>query len=85
MRILSIDAWRNPEGGWTWNSWHHVGDVEPETLNLSTRKRLAKLRADGYRMPNPGYAAVEDDGYNLIITLRTTGEPVLAIEYGATQ
>ena len=81
MRILSIDAWREPEGGWMWNNWHHVGDID--TIPATNRKLLAKLRAEGYRMPNPGYAAIEDDGHNLTIILRSTGEPVLAIEYGA--
>lgn len=85
MRVLSIDAWREPQGSWTWNGWYHVGDVEPETVDLSPRKLFAKLRADGYDIPDPGYAAVDDDGYNLNIILRTTGEPVLAIEYGAEQ
>ena len=85
MRILQIDAWREPApGSWTWNNWHHVGDTEAETLSLPPRKLFAKLRAEGYRMPVPGYAAVEDDGRNLTIIHRHTGEPVLAIEYGST-
>ena len=83
MRVLSIDAWREAEGGWTWNNWFHVGDVEPEIVNLPPRQLFAKLREAGYRMPNPGYAAVEDDGHNLTIIHRHTGEPVLAIEHGA--
>ena len=84
MRILQIDAWREAEGGWTWNDWFHVGDTEAETLSLPPRKLFAKLRAEGYRMPAPGYAAAEDDGHNLTIIHRHTGEPVLAIEHGST-
>jgi len=82
MKILSIDAWREPEGGWTWNNWYHVGDY-PYPLNSGTRQLLKMLRYDGYLSENSkGRVTVDDDGYNIVIIDRGTREPLFAIEYG---
>lgn len=79
--VLSIDAWGNPDEGYTWNQWFHVGtiDLDPDDENRNI------IRA----MVDAGYltaaalesAAVEDDDYNLVIIDKETGEPVFAIEY----
>ena len=82
--VLSIDAWGNLEGGYDWNNWFNVGTID---LDLDAENRDI-IRA----MVNAGYltalalesAAVEDDGYNLVIIDKETREPVFAIEYGPT-
>lgn len=81
MKILSIDAWREREGGWTWNNWHKAGTVPDAWAHLPARALLHRLRDDGYGLP-AGSVRVEDDGYNRVICMRATGEPLLALAYG---
>lgn len=83
FRILRIDAWREPGGGWTWNQWWYAGTVPCEVALSSTRKLLRYLRSEGLLSRySCGKVAVEDDGYNLVIVARKTREPVFAVEYG---
>lgn len=70
MNVLSIDAWRQCEGGWTWNNWHLVGTAPDDWAHLPARALLRKLR---------------DEGYNIVVNLRATGEPLLALAYGEAQ
>lgn len=81
VRLLSIDAWREGSG-WVWNNWHHVGQVPREWCHLTPRALLAKLRRECSRVPAQGYAAVEDDGYNVVVIHKNTGEPFIALAYG---
>lgn len=82
--VLSIDAWGNPQDGYEWNQWFHVGTID---LDLDDENRNI-IRA----MVDAGYltaaalesAAVEDDDYNLVIIDKETREPAFAIEYGPT-
>ena len=82
--VLSIDAWGNETDGYEWNQWFNVGSID---LDLDAANHDI-IRA----MVNAGYltalalesAAVEDDGYNLVIVDMETREPVFAIEYGPT-
>ena len=82
--VLSIDAWAEPDGGWTWNQWFNVGSID---LDLDAEDRQI-IQA----MVNAGYltsaalesAVVEDDDYNIVILDKETREPVFAIEYGST-
>ena len=82
--VLSIDAWAEPDGGWTWNQWFNVGNID---LDLDAEDRQI-IQA----MVNAGYltsaalesAVVEDDDYNIVILDKETREPVFAIEYGST-
>jgi hypothetical protein len=83
VRVLSIDALRESEGGWTWNNWHHVGDAPIEWCALKPRTLLRAMREGGYLSPfSRGRCAVDDDGYNVTIVARGTGEPLFALEYG---
>ena len=84
MNILSIEAWREPEGGWTWNNWHIVGTAPDDWAHLPARALLRKLRDEGYTLP-AGSVYIEDDGYNRVVNLRATGEPLLALAYGEAQ
>lgn len=83
--VLSIDAWADPEGGWQWNNWFHVGTVDVD-LDRPVEKVLIQAMIDaGYLKTNAhDLAEVEDDGYNMVFKNKTTGEPVFAIEYGST-
>ena len=87
MKILSIDAWREPEGGWTWNDYFYCQNMPAEVFEKIAdhpRKlfrwfRDAGMLADGSK----GRVACEDDGYNVIIVNKSTREPLYAIEYGS--
>ena len=83
--LLSIDAWRECEGSWTWNAWYKMqeGMYIPESM-LTPRKVLRLLRRLGYLSDDTkGCVSVEDDGYNYTIKLRGTDEPLLALDYGS--
>ena len=82
-RLLSVDAWREPEG-WTWNNWHARGMVPLAWCDLKPRALLRRLRERGLDLP-PGEVRVEDDGYNVEIQARGTREPLYAIAYGEAQ
>lgn len=83
IRILSIDAWRDGVGGWTWNNWHAVGSCPLSWCDYSPRKLLRIMRAEGYlRADSVGKCAVEDDQHNIVVTDRRNGMPVFALEYG---
>jgi len=88
--ILSIDAWRESDGGWTWNDAHiiergvYFGDEA-----LTPRKILRAFRRWGYLNENSkGKVAVRDEYFgtnNLVgsdiieIVARGTGEPIFAL------
>lgn len=86
--VLSIDAWRQPDG-WTWNNWHRIGKVDGATVDswgypVKARRVLAWARREGYLTSRSiGRCAIDDDGYNVIIVDRSTGEPLLAVEIGS--
>jgi len=80
--VLSIDAWGNPEDGYEWNQWFHVGTIELD-LDAENREIIQAMVNAGYLTPKGlDVATVEDDGYNLVIIDKETGEPAFAIEYG---
>lgn len=88
--VLSIDAWGNEEDGYDWNSWNNVGTIDLD-LNLDAENRdiiryiICAMIGAGYLQPIAKEACeVEDDGYNVVIVLKTTREPLFAIEYGST-
>lgn len=86
VSILSIEAWRNADGGWDWNNWHRVGWYDVAVCDLPPRQLLARLRADGYlAATSAGRVRVEDDGYNVVVLSRGTSEPLFAIAYGEVQ
>lgn len=85
MRVLSIDAWREAEGGWTWNNWFNIGEAPKEVADYKPRKLLKWLRNNIKCNLPPGHLSIEDDGYNIVIKHRHTGEPLYALEYGNEQ
>jgi hypothetical protein len=80
--VLSVDAWREAGGGWTWNDWRRCGTVPSAWCDLKPRALLFRLRQAGYFF-KPGSVAVEDDGHNVVIVAKGTREPLIALEYGS--
>ena len=86
LKILSIDAWRDPEG-WSWNDHRKVGTVTMATvLALDTPRKVARfLRAEGYLTPaSAGKIRVDMGDCYVEETLieiqdKGTGEPLIAI------
>jgi hypothetical protein len=83
-KILSIDAWRESDGGWTWNNLFNTGDkIALNDTRLTTRKLLKLLREIGALTSySTGTVAIEDDGYNIVVVDKNTRQPLIAIEYG---
>lgn len=79
--VLSIDAWADSEGDWTWNNWHTVGTVSVD-INAPKAAILQAMHEAGYITRVDG-GDVEDDQYNLVIVDDSTREPLFAIEYGS--
>jgi len=72
ITILSIDAWSDGSGGWQWNNWFRIGEIESEILDTldTDEKVLAWLTENGFL--NPGLVLgttveIDDDQYNLVI------------------
>ena len=79
--VLSIDAWAEPDGGWTWNQWFNVGTIDLD-LDAEDRQIIQAMVNAGYLTALALESAdVEDDDYNIVIVDRETREPVFAIEY----
>lgn len=82
VNILSIEAWRTPDG-WQWNNWFNVGTIDTADIPEKPRAILRYMREAGYLTPaSAGEVAIEDDGYNVVIVAKGTREPLLAIAYG---
>ena len=85
MKILSIDAWAEPEGGWTWNQWFHVGDIDKADFEaLKTDKQTAVWFHENGFTTNADMRSItiDDDQYNVCICEKKSGRPIFAIEYG---
>ena len=84
LNVLSIDAWNDGDGCWTWNSWYKVGSAPLEAMHWKPRRVLKYLREDLGLLPgaSKGKLAVEDDQFNLVIVEKRSGRPLYAIEYG---
>ena len=79
-RLLSIDAWREPEGGWTWNNLFEL-EQDIYVPENATPRSIFKMLRNGYLSEaSKGRVALEDDGYNLVIVDRGTYEPIFALE-----
>lgn len=85
MKVLSIDAWGNEEGGYEWNNWFTVGEISKEEFeSLDTDKRVANwFFVNGYTTnADMRQITIEDDQYNIVIKEKKSGLPLFAIEYG---
>ena len=83
VSVLSIDAWRNADEGWYWNSWYKVGAVPLAVCDLTPRKLLRYMRDAGYlSKASAGRVSIDDDGYNVVICDKANRMPVFALAYG---
>ena len=84
-KLLNVDAWHDGEG-WTWNNWHTIEDgiYLHETVMQSARKLLKFCRENLRILSNEskGKLSIEDDGYNVVVLVRGTNEPLFAFCYG---
>lgn len=83
-QIVSIDAWREPFGGWTWNQSFDTGqrlEIEPD--RATPRRVCRALREMGLLSDHSrGRVRVDDvNGMAEIIEIqnKATGEPVFAL------
>ncbi len=80
-RLLSIDAWRDPYGGWEWNNWFTMEEDIYIPSEAITPRCVFKMLRNGYLSDySKGRVRLEDDGYNLVIKDRHTGKPIFALE-----
>lgn len=81
-KVLSVDALHDGNG-WSWNSWHNVGEYPLTLLDESPRKIIKWFRDNGFLADaSRGRVAIEDDQYNLVVVDRSNGQPLFALEYG---
>lgn len=81
--VKSADAWRDPEGGWSWNQSFDAGTLELP-YHASTNEILNAMREQGYLSEqSKGRVRVEDLGQDpttFEVQDRHTGEPLFSIE-----
>lgn len=83
INVLSIDAWADGEGGWTWNQWHKVGSCSLATCDLEPAAIIQFMIDEGYLQAGAAdRCEVDDDQYNMVIIDADTREPLFALEYG---
>ena len=86
LKLLSIDAWRNPEGDWYWNNSRCLDDAWYwDTEYMTPRRILRELRENGFLSEySKGLMTVVDgtyggDGYCWEVRNKNTGEPVFVL------
>ena len=89
-KLLSIEAWRDPEGGWCWNNISTIEEgifiAEDSDLLTSSRKLLKYFRdnlcvlsdkSKGRVFVDFGHDLM--DGVLLVVHHKGTGEPLFAL------
>lgn len=74
--VREIDAWSDPESGWTWNTSYHIGTME--TAAEDVRRALTaylKRRGIVFKLNR---TIIYDDGSVIEIQDRKTKEPLYA-------
>lgn len=78
FEVVSIDAWREPMGGWTWDDQYTTG-VEFE-VDPTPRKLFRELREWGLLTEaSIGNVQMEDCETFIEVQNRRTGEPLFAL------
>lgn len=85
-RIVSIEAWREPEGGWTWNNQWLVAELSREQAEkLTTPRKLCRYLREIGRLSEHSrgrvrveHTAGDPDMYE--VCDKGTGEPLFALE-----
>jgi hypothetical protein len=81
-KVLSIDAWGNPDIGYHWNQWFNAGEIKLASIE-DDDMILRELQDQGF-ITDASKGDIEDDQYNLVVVDKVTREPIFAIEYGST-
>ena len=81
-KVLSIDAWGNPDEGYEWNQWFNAGEIKLASIE-DDDMILREMQDQGY-ITDASKGDIEDDQYNLVVVDKITREPIFAIEYGST-
>lgn len=81
-KVLSIDAWGNPEEGYEWNQWFNAGEIKLTGIDDDDMV-LRELEEQGF-ITDASKGDIEDDQFNLVVVDKVTREPIFAIEYGST-
>ncbi len=78
-RLVSIDAWRDYDGGWTWNQWYTVEDGVYLGNDITARRLLKFMRQSGWLTDeSKGRVRVDWEWDIIEIQDKNTGEPLLA-------
>jgi len=77
--LLSIDAWRDPDSGWTWNDVRLIEENIYISHPVSNRRLLNFMRSNNWLNDySKGRIAVKDTGYDIEIQNKNTSEPIFA-------
>ena len=82
-RLVSIDAWRDYDGGWQWNNWYNVEDGVCLGNDITSRRLLKFMRQSGW-LTEKSKGRVRIDWHGemmdpmIEILDKNTGEPLLA-------
>lgn len=94
VEVLSIDAWRTPDGGWAWNDSRRIdewrlgpeeGDINPETRDVLYKPRALLKRLRDYchltarSIGTVGVEYFEGDPTVIEVQDRSTREPLIAL------
>ena len=87
FKLLQIDAWRDPEGGWYWNNCYTLADdIFIDEDALTPRRILRYLRTAGFlsdyskgRIAIDGLPSPYIDGYCIEVLDKSTREPLFAL------
>lgn len=78
-RLVEIDAWADPEGGWTWNDTFTLKRFRSESNNLKGLLLRVLRDVRGKRL-TPGVFRVDDSDWNIVEVRRKKDDcPVWAI------
>ena len=89
-KLLSIDAWRDPEGGWDWNNISAIEEgifIAEDSELLSSSRKLLKYFRDNLCVlsdKSKGRVFVDFghdlmDGVLIVVHHKGTGEPLFAL------
>lgn len=80
-RIVSIDAWREPEGGWSWNQSYTLRDNVEFNNAITARQFFKWMREEGFLSDwSKGRVRLQDDWPILEIQDKNNGRPLFAFE-----
>ena len=88
FKILYIEAWADTmenEVQWSWNNWQKIDEIEVNEINIDNEQDVFEYLMNNYFKIDTDKSKYEiyDDQYNLVIQLKNSQKPIIALEYGA--